>query len=154
MRLYKTLILPVLLYASEIWTLNVDVQRALETFERKVLRTIFGSVQEQGCWQTRYNFELYRLYKEPQVTQIIQSNRLRWLDHVWRTPENNQTRLHTFKNPGGARARGRPLTRWLDDTENDIKIFKINGQRVALDRLSWKKRAVEAAKTCNRLLHS
>ncbi|GBM24228.1 hypothetical protein AVEN_272050-1 [Araneus ventricosus] len=58
MRLYKTLISPVLLYASETWALNVDVQRALETFERKVLRTIFGPVQEQGCWRTRYNFEL------------------------------------------------------------------------------------------------
>lgn len=154
-RLYKTLILPVLLYASETWTLNLDTQRALEAFERKVLRTIFGPVQEQGCWRTRYNFELYRLYKEPQVTQIIRSNRLRWLGHVWRTPENNPTRLYTFKNPEGARARGRPSTRWLDDTENDIKILKIkNWQRVALDRLSWKKRAVEAAKTCNRLLRS
>ncbi|GBM14417.1 hypothetical protein AVEN_185324-1 [Araneus ventricosus] len=151
MRLYKTIILPV--YASETWTLNVDVQRALEAFERKVLRTIFGPVQEQGRWRTRYNFELYRLYKEPQVTQIIRSNRLRWLGHVWRTPENNPTRLHTFKNPEGAR--GRPSTRWLDDTENDIKILKIkNWQRVALGRLSWKKRAVEAAKTRSRLLSS
>ncbi|GBM84301.1 hypothetical protein AVEN_1906-1 [Araneus ventricosus] len=87
MRLYKTLLLPVLLYASETWTLNVDVQRALETFERKVLRTIFGPVQEQGCWRTRYNFELYRRYKEPQVAQIIQSYRLRWLGHIWRTPK-------------------------------------------------------------------
>ncbi|GBN94507.1 hypothetical protein AVEN_69455-1 [Araneus ventricosus] len=102
MRLYKTIILPVLLYAIETWTLNVDVQRALKTFERKVLRTKFGPVQEQGCWRTRYNSELYRLYKEPQVTQIIRSNRLRWLGHVWRTTENNPTRLCTFKNPGGA----------------------------------------------------
>ncbi|GBM97204.1 hypothetical protein AVEN_121995-1 [Araneus ventricosus] len=155
MRLYKTLIMPLLLYASETWTLNVDVQRALETFERKVLRTIFGPVQEQGCWRTRYNFELYRLYKEPQVTQIIRSNRLRWLGHVWRTPKNNPTRLHTFEYPRGARAQSRPSTRWLDDTENDIKILKIkNWQRVDLDRLSWKKCAVEAAKTCNRLLRS
>ncbi|GBN61449.1 hypothetical protein AVEN_201465-1 [Araneus ventricosus] len=96
-----------------------------------------------------------RLYKEPQVTQIIRSNRLRWLGHVWRTSENNPTRLHTFKNPGGTRARGRPSTRWLDDTENGFKILKIkNWQRVALDCLSWKKHAVEAAKTCNRLLRS
>ncbi|GBN72425.1 hypothetical protein AVEN_273745-1 [Araneus ventricosus] len=106
MRLYKTLILPVLPYASDTWTLNVDVQLALETFERKVLRTIFGHVLEQGCWRTRYNFELYRLYEEPQVTKIIRSNRLRCLGHVWRTPENNPTRLHTFKNSGGARAWG------------------------------------------------
>ncbi|GBM44796.1 hypothetical protein AVEN_148298-1 [Araneus ventricosus] len=77
-----------------------------------------------------------KLYKESQVTQIIRSNRLRWLGHVWRTPENNPTRLHTFKNPGGARAQGRPSTRWLDDTENYFKILKIkNWQRVALDRM-------------------
>ena len=50
--------LPVLLYASETWTLNLVIQQALETFERKVLRTIFGAVKEHGLWRTRYNFEL------------------------------------------------------------------------------------------------
>ncbi|GBL82279.1 hypothetical protein AVEN_252452-1 [Araneus ventricosus] len=100
MRLYKTLVLPVLLYASETWTLNLDVQRVLETSERKVLKTIFGPVQEQGCWRTRYNFELYRLYKEPQVTQIIRSNRLRWLGHVWRKSENNRLDCTLSRTPG------------------------------------------------------
>ncbi|GFU09066.1 uncharacterized protein TNCV_1319241 [Trichonephila clavipes] len=64
-----------------------------------------------------------RLYKEPQVTQVIRSNRLRWLDHIWRSPENNQTRAYTFKNPMGSRTRGRPPTRWID-VENDLKTFK------------------------------
>ncbi|GFV86507.1 SOCS box domain-containing protein [Trichonephila clavipes] len=121
LRLYKTLILPVLLYASETWTLNLETIRALETFERKALRTIFGPVKDQGCWHTRYNFELYRLYKEPQVTQVIRSNRLRWLGDIWRSPENNQTRAYTFKNPMGSRTRGRPPTRWIDEVENDLK---------------------------------
>ncbi|GFY30992.1 endonuclease-reverse transcriptase [Trichonephila clavipes] len=106
--------------------------RALETFERKALRTIFGPVKDQGCWRTRYNFELYRLYKEPQVTQVIRSNRLRWLGHIWRSPENNQTRAYTFKNPMGSRTRGRPPTRRIDDVENDLKTLNIkNWQRVA-----------------------
>ncbi|GFX46841.1 reverse transcriptase domain-containing protein [Trichonephila clavipes] len=153
LRLYKTLILPVLLYASETWTLNLETVRALETFERKTLRTIFGPVKDQGCWRTRYNFELYRLYKEPQVTQVIRSNRLRWLGHIWRTPENNQTRAYTFKNPMGSRTRGRPPTRWIDDIENDLKTLNIkNWKRVAAYRWIWRKRAVEAAKTYNRLL--
>ncbi|GFW48376.1 endonuclease-reverse transcriptase [Trichonephila clavipes] len=138
---------------SETWTLNLETIRALETFERKALRTIFGSVKDQGCWRTRYNFELYRLYKEPQVTQVIRSNRLRWLGHIWRSPENNQTRACTFKNPMGSRTRGRPPTRWIDDVENDLKTVNIkNWQRVAAYRWNWRKRAVEAAKTCNRLL--
>ncbi|GFT48170.1 uncharacterized protein TNCV_1001431 [Trichonephila clavipes] len=105
-RLYKTLILPVLLYASETWTLNLETIRALETFKIKALRTIFEPVKDQGCWRTRYNFELYRLYKEPQVTQVIRSNRLRWLGNIWRSPENNQTRAYTFKNPMASRTRG------------------------------------------------
>ena len=84
-------------YASEIWTLNLDIQQASETFERNVLRTIFGPVKKQGRWRTNHNFELYKLYKEPQVTQIIQSNRLRWLGHVWRTSESNLTRILNFR---------------------------------------------------------
>ncbi|GFV49696.1 reverse transcriptase domain-containing protein [Trichonephila clavipes] len=91
-----------------------------------------------------------KLYKEPQVTQVIQSNRLRWLEKIWRSPENNQTRAYTFKNPMGSRTRGRPPTRWIDDVENDLKTLNIkNWQRVAAYRWNLKKRAVEAAKTCN-----
>ncbi|GFV46382.1 endonuclease-reverse transcriptase [Trichonephila clavipes] len=139
---------------DETWTLNLETIRALETFERKALRTIFGPVKDQGCWRTRYNFELYRLYKEPQVTQeVIRKNRLRWLGHIWRSPEHNQTRAYTFKNPMGSRTRGRPPTRWIDDVENDVKTLNIkNWQRDAAYRWNWRKRAVEAAKTCNRLL--
>ncbi|GFX57175.1 hypothetical protein TNCV_2964541 [Trichonephila clavipes] len=50
---------------------------------------------------------------DPQVTRVIRSNRLRWLDHIWRSPENKQTRAYTFKNPMGSRTRGRPSTRWI-----------------------------------------
>ncbi|GFX77516.1 hypothetical protein TNCV_4025661 [Trichonephila clavipes] len=50
----------------------------------------------------------------------------------------------------GSRTRGRPPTRWIDDVENDLKTLNIkNWQRVAAYRWNWRKRAVEAAKTCN-----
>ncbi|GFV60595.1 endonuclease-reverse transcriptase [Trichonephila clavipes] len=113
-----------------------------------------GSIMKnQGCWRTRHNFELYRLYKESQVAQVVQSNRLRWLGHIWRSHENNQTRAYTFKNPMGSRTRGRSPTRWIDDVKNDLKTLNIkNWQRVAAYLWNWRKRAVVAAKTCNRLL--
>ncbi|GFW96107.1 endonuclease-reverse transcriptase [Trichonephila clavipes] len=60
-----------------------------------------------------------------QVTQVIRTNRLRWLGHIWRSPENNQTRAYTFKNPMGSQTRGRPPTRWIDDVENDLKTLNI-----------------------------
>ncbi|GFS50468.1 hypothetical protein TNCV_3196941 [Trichonephila clavipes] len=52
----------------------------------------------------------------------------------------------------GSRTRGRPPTRWIEDVENDLKTLNIkNWQRVAAYRWNWRKRAVEAAKTCNSL---
>ncbi|GFU29703.1 endonuclease-reverse transcriptase [Trichonephila clavipes] len=88
------------------------------------------------------------LYKEPQVIQVIRSNKLRWLGHIWRSPENNQTRAYTFKNPMGSRKRGRSPTRWIDDVVNDLKTLNIKTwQRVAAYRWNWRNRAVEAAKT-------
>ncbi|GFW15831.1 hypothetical protein TNCV_1545651 [Trichonephila clavipes] len=52
----------------------------------------------------------------------------------------------------GSRTRGRPPTRWIDDVENDLKTLNIkNWQRVAAYRCNWRKRTVEAAKTCNSL---
>ncbi|GIY26113.1 hypothetical protein CEXT_462321 [Caerostris extrusa] len=59
-------------------------------FERKILRAKFGPVQEGGRWRIRYNFELYWLYIQPQIIQVIYSNRLRWLGHVWSNWEELQ----------------------------------------------------------------
>ncbi|GFT44685.1 uncharacterized protein TNCV_2844831 [Trichonephila clavipes] len=74
----------------------------------------------------------WALQKEPQVTQVIRSNRLRWLGHIWRSLENNQTRAYTFKNPMGSRTRGRPATRWIDNVENDLKTLNIKTGRELL----------------------
>ncbi|GFV44337.1 endonuclease-reverse transcriptase, partial [Trichonephila clavipes] len=88
-----------------------------------------------------------------ELSRPSKDNRLRWLGHIWGSPENNQIRAYTFKNPMGSRTRGRPPTRWIDDVENVLKTLNIkNWQRVAAYRWNWRKRAVEAAKTCNRLL--
>ena len=42
--IYKSLIRPVVLYGHETWTLLEKDLQALEVFERRVLRTIFGGV--------------------------------------------------------------------------------------------------------------
>ena len=85
--LYNTLIVPVLIYGAEAWTLTDSNERMLDMFERKVLRTIYGPVCFDGEWRTRYNHELYSLYKDDQVTNKIRVQRLS-LDgktQFWRT---------------------------------------------------------------------
>jgi hypothetical protein len=49
----------------------------LAIFERKVLRKIFGPIQDTDHWRRRYNEELYQLYAEPKIVKEIRSARLR-----------------------------------------------------------------------------
>jgi hypothetical protein len=80
--LYKVLVRPVATYASETWTLTKSDEKALGLFERKILRSIFGVVQDKGQWRRRYNFEFYNLCDEPDLVKCIKINRLKWAGHV------------------------------------------------------------------------
>jgi len=62
-RFYKSLIKPVLSYGSVTWTLTQTTEQMLKTFERKILRRIYGPIQEGGRWRPRWNNELYTLYR-------------------------------------------------------------------------------------------
>ena len=64
--IYKTLILPVLTYKAESWTMSDAHIEMLGVFERKVLRMIYGPVCERNEWRIRFNHELY-MYREPTV---------------------------------------------------------------------------------------
>jgi hypothetical protein len=56
--MYKVLVRPVLSYASETWPLSRLDERLLSIFETRILRYIFGLVEENGTWRRRYNHEL------------------------------------------------------------------------------------------------
>jgi hypothetical protein len=62
-----TLVRPVLTYGCEAWTLNKTDEVALGTFERKILRKMYGPYQERGEWCIRYNHKLYKLLKLPSI---------------------------------------------------------------------------------------
>jgi hypothetical protein len=54
MQIYKTVIRPVATYGSETWTLTKSDENSLRIFERKILRKIYGPVQEGDTWRIRY----------------------------------------------------------------------------------------------------
>ena len=70
-RLYKTLIMPILCCGSVIWTLAQRAEQMLNTFERKILRRICGPTQKGLRWGPRWNSELYSLYIEPNIVKDI-----------------------------------------------------------------------------------
>ncbi|KAJ4440411.1 hypothetical protein ANN_08552 [Periplaneta americana] len=89
-RIYKTVILPVVLYGSETWTLTLREEQRLRVFENKVLRKIFGAKRDEvtGQWRKLHNAELPALYSSPYtIITNIKSRHLRWAEHVARMGE-------------------------------------------------------------------
>lgn len=68
LRVYKTIIRPIASYGSEAWTMTERTKNMLNIFERKVLRKILGPVKDDNIWRTRFNYELYSLFKEPPLS--------------------------------------------------------------------------------------
>ncbi|KAJ4450908.1 hypothetical protein ANN_02342 [Periplaneta americana] len=60
-RIYKTVILPVLLYGCETWTLTLREEHRLRVSENKVLRKVFGAKRDEvtGEWRKLHNIELH-----------------------------------------------------------------------------------------------
>jgi hypothetical protein len=62
LKIYKNLIRPVVTYGCEAWTLTDRDEKHLRIFERRILRKIFGPVQnEDGFWIVIINYELNEL---------------------------------------------------------------------------------------------
>jgi hypothetical protein len=74
-RIYKTIILPVVLYGCETWSPTLREQHRLKVFENRVLRTIFGPKRDEvtGEWRKLRNKELHDLYSSPSIIRIIKS---------------------------------------------------------------------------------
>ena len=138
--MYKTLIRPVVLYGHETWTMLEEDLQALGVFERRVLRTIFGGVCENGVWRRRMNHELAQLYGEPSIQKVAKAGRVQWAGHVVRMPDNNPAKMVFVSNPAGTRRRGAQRARWLDQVEQDLGSVGCsrNWRQSAMDRVRWR----------------
>jgi hypothetical protein len=82
-KIYKTVILLVVLYGCETWSLTLGEEYRLRVFENRVLRRIFGPKKERKTsWRKLHNDELYGLYSSPNIVRVIKSRRMMWTGHV------------------------------------------------------------------------
>ncbi|KAJ4434404.1 hypothetical protein ANN_22965 [Periplaneta americana] len=141
-RIYKTVILPVVLYGCETWTLTLREEQRLRVFENKVLRKIFGAKSDEvtGDWRKLHNAELHALYSSPDIIRNIKSRRLRWAGHVARMGESRNAYRVLVGRSEGKRPLGRPRRRWEDNIKMDLREVRYDSRdwiNVAQDRDQW-----------------
>jgi hypothetical protein len=88
-KIYRTIILPVVLYGCETWSLTLREEHRLRVFHNRVLRRIFGPKRDEvtGEWRRLHNEELNDLYSSPNIIRVMKSRRMGWAGHVTRMGE-------------------------------------------------------------------
>lgn len=138
-RLYKTVLRPTLLYGSETWVMNKKTQNMIELWERKILRRIHGGKKTEIGWERRTNKELYELFREPVISDVIKAKRLQWAGHLERMSEERIVKTVGWKEPEGKKKKGRPRRKWREAIMQDLEEKRIQGWRsTAKDRKQWK----------------
>ena len=84
-KIYRTIILPLVLYGCETWSLTLREERRLRVFEKRALRRVFGPKRDEvtGEWRKLHNEELSDMYL-PNIVRVIKSRRMRRAGHVAR----------------------------------------------------------------------
>ena len=121
-QIYKTIILPVVLYGCETWSLTLREERRLRVFENRVLRRVFGPKRDEvtGEWRKLHNEELSDLDSLPNIVRVVKSRRMRWAGQVARMGEGRGLHRFLVWKPGGKRALGRPRHRWEDNIKMEL----------------------------------
>jgi len=83
-KIYRTIILPVVVYGCETWLLTLRKECRLREFENRVLRRIFEPRMDvvTADWRKIHKEELNDLYSSPNILRMIRSRRMRWAGHV------------------------------------------------------------------------
>jgi len=121
-KIHRTIILGIVLYGYETWSLTLREERRLRVFENRVLRRIFGTKRDEvtGEWRKLYNEELNDPYSSPNIVRVTKSRRMRWAGNVARMCERRGIYRVLVGNPEGKRQLGRPSRRWEDNIKMDL----------------------------------
>jgi hypothetical protein len=147
-KIFKTIILPVVLYGCETWSLTLREEHRLRVFENRVLRRKYGPKRDEVTeeWRKLHIEERNNLYSSPDIIRQIESRRMWWAGHVARMGEERKLYKVLMGKPEGKRPLGRSRHSWEDGIEMDLREFGFRGVdwiRLAQDRDRW--RAVVSA---------
>jgi hypothetical protein len=146
MSLVITIILPVILYGCETWSLTSMEERRLQVFENRMLRRLFGPKRDEVTGERRklHNEEPDDLYCPPNIVRVTTSRRMREAGHVARLGKRRGAYRVFRGKPEGKRPLGKARRRWEDNIKMDLQEVGCGGMdwiKLAQDRDSWRELA-------------
>jgi hypothetical protein len=143
-RIYGTVILPMVLCGCETWFLALRKHR-LRVFENGLLRRIFGRKRHEvtGGWRELRYEELCDLYPAPSIIGTMKSRRIRWVGHVSRMGEKRKAYRLLVGKPDGKRPLGGPRC-----TRRCVDNIKMNLGEIGWGGVDWIDLAQDRDKSC------
>ena len=134
LRMYKSLVRPVLLYGHESWYDNDTISRKFLVFENKALRRILGV-----RWHDRVRNDVIReATNMPYIDQFIMKSRWRWFGHMLRR-DGRYIKEAIQWAPTGTRRRGRPRPTWARTMKKEAGDRWQQLEEIAMDREEWRR---------------
>jgi len=142
-KIYRTIILHVLLCGCETWSLTLREECRLRVFDNSVLRRIFGPKRDEITmeWRKLHNEELSDLYCSPHIVRVIKSRRIMWAERVARMEERKGVCRVLVLVGKVERDRLGPRRRWEGNIKMDIQEVGCGGMdwiELARDRDRWR----------------
>lgn len=138
--IFDSILVPILTYGAETWSITTREEKRIEVAEMKVLRTVLGKTRRD---RVRNEWVRERVGVVP-VMNRIDSARLRWWGHIVRMPGERVASRRWWWRVEGVRPRGRPRGRWKDCVERSLSRHGLPAMRqlmedgVLLERAAWK----------------
>ena len=134
-KIYNSVIRPVLMYGSETWALRRKEEAKLERTEMRMLRWIMSI----SLLERLENDEIRRRAGVVKITEVIREARLRWCGHVLRMDGEEGVKRAWEEPVRGRRSRGRQRIRWRDKVKDDMERRGLV-EEDALDRRYWRRK--------------
>ena len=136
-KLMRSLVISIFLYACESWTLTAELEKRTQAFEMRCYRRLLNISYKDHVTNEEVHRKIQAAIGEyDELLTLVKKRKLRWFGHVSRSSGLAKTILQgTVK---GKRKRGRQKKRWEDNIKEWTRMDFASSTRTAENRSRWK----------------
>ncbi|KAI0223781.1 hypothetical protein LSAT2_025079 [Lamellibrachia satsuma] len=137
-RLMRSLVMSIFLYASETWTISADLQKRIQAMEIRCFRKILRiSHKDHVTNEAVHNKIKQAIGPYDDFLTTVKKRKLKWYGHVSRSSGLAKTILQGYPRKRGRR-RGRQKKRWKDNIKEWTGMEFADSQRAVENRETWR----------------